>query len=363
MRITRNGDHIMGSRKPRKVTSKQIGERVGVSQTTVSFVLNNVESANISAETREKVLNAAREMGYVPDATARSLARGQSSNIGFIIGQPHKQFLIDEYLPAMMTGLSQVIREQDFRLLVEFVAHGNYPENYLGLIRGREVAGAIISLYNPTPNDIEEVVALVHEGYPIVSVGHLHPEICSVRLNRMKGIRQVVQHLIDLGHRRIACITYAPLPLNRHNQRRLFTYRETLEAAGIAYEESLVRYGSYDPETGYSAMKSLLQSSPLPTAVFGMNDVMAFGAITAIRDAGLRIPEDISVVGFDDIRLAAFANPPLTTVHEPAVEHGQCVAETLIALINGRILDEFHQVLDTPIIVRGSSAPPRAYDL
>ena len=110
-------------------------------------------------------------------------------------------------------------------------------------------------------------------------------------------------------------------------------------------------------------MKSLLQSTPLPTAVFGMNDVMAFGAMRAISEQGLRIPEDISVVGFDDIRLAAFANPPLTTVHEPAVEHGQRVAETLMALINGQVLNEQHQVIDTQMIIRGSSGVPRTHDL
>ncbi len=341
-----------------RVTSRQVAQHAGVSQTTVSFVLNNVESANISEETRRRVMESAKALGYVPDATARSLARGQSSNIGFIIGQPHEQFLIDEYLPTVMTGLSQVIREQDFRLLVDFVAHGKHPDTYLGLIRGREVAGAILSLYNPTPDDIEEVVALVDEGYPIVSIGYLHPRIYSVRLDRMQGVRRIVQHLIDLGHRRIACITYAPLPLNRHNQRRLNSYRETLEQAGITYDESLVRYGAYDPETGYQAMKSLLQLSPLPTALFGMNDVMAFGAMRAILEQGLRIPEDISVVGFDDIRLAAFANPPLTTVHEPDIEHGRLVAETLIALINGQEVTELHQVIDTQVIIRESSAPP-----
>ncbi len=349
----------MVNRKPRKVTSKQIGERVGVSQTTVSFVLNNVAGANISAETRQKVIAAAHELGYVPDATARALARGQSSNIGFIIGQPHEQFLIDEYLPTVMTGLSQVIRRQDFRLLVDFVAHGKRPDTYLGLIRGREVAGAILGLYDPTQYDIDEVLTLVDDGYPIVSIGYLHPRIYSVRLDRMQGVRRIVQHLIDLGHQRIACITYAPLPLNRHTQRRLSSYRETLEATGITYDESLVRYGAYDPETGYNAMKSLLQSSPLPTAVFGMNDVMAFGAMSAIHEAGLHIPEDISVVGFDDIRLAAFANPPLTTIREPDIEHGRLVAETLIALINGQPVDEPHQTIPTELIVRGSSAPPR----
>jgi DNA-binding LacI/PurR family transcriptional regulator len=107
-------------------------------------------------------------------------------------------------------------------------------------------------------------------------------------------------------------------------------------------------------------MKSLLQSSPLPTAIFGMNDVMAFGAMTAINEAGLRIPDDISVVGFDDIRLAAFANPPLTTIREPDVEHGRLVAETLMALINGQPIDELHQSIPTELIIRGSSAPPRS---
>lgn len=344
----------------RRVTSRQVAEKAGVSQTTVSFVLNNVKSANISEETRQRVNEVARALGYVPNASAQSLARGRSSNIALVIGQAHEQFLIDEYMPAVLTGLSQVIRERGFRLLVEFIEHGNQPDSFLELVQSGEVAGTILSLYSPTQEDIEAVVGLVEEGFPILSIGRLHSKICSIRLDRMQGIRQVVQHLIDLGHRRIACITYAPQPLNRHNQRRLQTYRETLEKAGIAYDDSLVRYGAYDPQTGYTAMKSLLDDGADITAVYAMNDVMAFGAIRAIQERGLSVPGDISVVGYDDIRLARYSNPPLTTVREPAVEHGRLAGDTLMDLIDSASPAEFHQIIPTELVVRESSSIPNA---
>jgi LacI family transcriptional regulator len=173
-------------------------------------------------------------------------------------------------------------------------------------------------------------------------------------VDKLDGVRRIVEHLVNLGHRRIACISYAPTNKKCDPYRRLMVYREVLEAAGIDYDEALVRDGRFDPETGYEAMKSLLESSPLPTALYAMCDVIAFGAMTAIREAGLRIPEDIAVVGFDDMRLARYSIPPLTTVREPDIDHGWLAGNMLMDLINNRPLEQNHIVLKTEMKIRDS---------
>jgi DNA-binding LacI/PurR family transcriptional regulator len=320
-------------------------------------VLNQVDHSNISAETRQRVLQAAQDLNYVPDMAARALARGRSSNIALILGQPHRQVFIDEYLPTVLTGLNQVAQQHGFRILVQLVDDDMPPETYTNLIRGHEVAGMIVTFSRPRPADIDSLAACVAERLPIVALDEWHPDIYSVMIDKVDGVRKVLGHLLDLGHRRIACISYAPQTLpHTHAMRRLNVYRETLETAGIAYDESLVRYGAFDPDTGYESMKSILvqSSSSPPTAVFAMNDVMAFGAIAAIRDHGLRVPEDIAVTGFDDIRLARYANPALTTVYEPDIEQGRQAGHMLIDLINGRVPAEAHIRLETQLIVRQS---------
>ena len=346
------------ARKPRSITSKQVAERAGVSQTTVSFVLNRVDDSNISEATRQRVLQAAEELNYVPDMAARALARGRSNNIALVIGQPHRQVFIDEYIPSILTGLNQTAQQHGFRILVELVEAEKNADSYVNLIRGKEVAGVVVNFASPTPEDIHTAQYCAAEHLPIVSLGELHPDVPSVSVDKLKGVRQVVGHLLSLGHRRMACISYAPFG-HPHAMRRLEVYRDTLESAGVAYDESLVRFGAHDPDTGYDAMQSILHESPPPTALFAMNDVMAFGAMAAIRDAGLRVPDDIAVAGFDDIRLARFACPPLTTVHEPDIEHGRRAGEMLIGLINGQPPLEVHLRLEAQLVVRQSCGAAR----
>jgi DNA-binding LacI/PurR family transcriptional regulator len=339
--------------KQRKVTSKQVAERAGVSQTTVSFVLNQVDNSNISEETRQRVLQAAQELNYVPDMAARALARGRSSNIAVVLGQPHRQVFIDEYFPTLLTGLSQITQQHGFRILVELIDDTMSPDVYTNLIRGQEVAGMIVNFARPRPEDIESLVVCAAQRLPIVALNEWHPELYSVTVDKLAGVRKLMGHLLSLGHRRIACISYGP-PTHEHAMRRLEVYRAMLESAGIAYDDSLVRFGAFDPETGYKAMRSILDSVIPPTAVFAMNDVMAFGAIAAICERGLRVPQDIAVIGFDDIRLARFAMPPLTTVYESDMEHGRQAGQMLVDLIGGKIPDEPHVRLETQLIVRQS---------
>ncbi len=337
-----------------QVTSRRVAELAGVSQTTVSFVLNNVHSANISEETRQRVLEAARSIGYVPDVSARALARGRSTNIGLVLAQPHAQVFIDEYIPGIITGLSKVTQEHGYRILVELVEDGNHPNTYLNLLRGKEAAGIIVNFNTPSEQDIREMLASLAQGFPIVSLNYWHDGLYSVAMDKLDGVRRVLQHLVRMGHERIACITYAPVPKLLEAHRRLLVYRDVLESVGLVYDEALVRNGGYDPETGYEAMKSLLQVFPLPTALYAMNDVMAFGAMTAIHEAGLHVPEDIAVVGFDDIRLARYSRPALTTVHEPNIEHGWTAGKMLIDLINNKPLEHNHIMLKTELKIRDS---------
>lgn len=337
-----------------KVTSKQVAQFAGVSQTTVSFVLNNVQTANISADTRQKVLQAAQELGYVPDTAARALARGRSNNVALILAYPHQQVFIDEYIPNILTGLSEVTRQNNFRILVEMIEDAANPDAYTDLVRGKEVAGMVVNLGRPTDIDLHKLVQSVDSGFPLVTLDFYHPKLNSVLVDKFGGVRTVVEHLVKLGHRRIGCITFAPVPENDHAYQRLLVYKEVLKEAGLDYDERWIRQGAFDPDTGYRAMKSLLEEPVLPTAVYAMNDVMAFGAIRAIKERGLRIPQDIAVVGFDNIRLAAYTDPALTTVYEPDIDHGRQAALMLMKLIHNQPLEHEHIVLKTQLIIRDS---------
>lgn len=340
------------TKSQRKVTSKQVAERAGVSQTTVSFVLNRVENSNISEETRQRVLEAARELRYVPDTAAQALARGRSNNIALVLTRPHRQVFIDEYIPSILTGLSEVTQKHGFRVMVELTSDAAASEAYDSLIRGNEIAGMIVNPSSRAMGDMRPIVAHARERFPIVTLREIHPDVHSVMVEKLEGTRALIEHLIRLGHKRIACISYAK-PDHSHALERLAVYRKALTDAGIGYDEALVRFGAYDPDTGYEAVKSLLEGDRF-SAVYAMNDVMAFGAITAIQEAGLRVPEDIAVVGFDDIRLARYCTPPLTTVHEPDIEQGRQAGEMLIDLINGIAPPEKHVRLGAELVVRRS---------
>lgn len=340
--------------KRRRPTSKQVAERAGVSQTTVSFVLNNVQDANISEETRERVLKAARELDYTPDSSARSLARGRSDNIALVLVQPHRQVFIDEYIPRVLTGVSEVTRRHGFRILLEQIDERSVSGVYQRLLYGKEAAGLIINFNIIGPQDIDHIVECARNGMPVVSLKNIHPEVHSVVVDKSSGVRTVVQHLIDLGYQRIACITYDDPQHSPHVAERFTVYQQTLEQNGLAIDPSIFGYGQYEPETGYKAMQRILDNPRLPDAVYAMNDLMAFGAVSAIHERGLRIPEDIAIVGFDDVRLAAFCSPPLTTMNEPDEEHGRRAAEMLIALLNGQTIEEKHITLQTHLVVRES---------
>jgi len=324
----------------------------GVSRTTVSFVLNARPDAGISPETRDRVLAAAAQLGYQPHASARGLAAGRSLTLGLVLRQSAEQVAEDALLAETLGGLAEAARSAGYRVLVE--PAGPSDGDYGDLIRSRRADGLVVS--GPRSDD-DELRRLAGDASPIVLQGSLpDAPVPSVDVDNSAAAASAVRHLIELGHRRIGCITNAPLTYTAASD-RLAGYRRALEEAGLEADPRLVVEAAFNAASGRQAMAELLARDGI-TAAFVASDVVALGAAAAIREAGLRIPDDIALVGFDDIPLAAFFDPPLTTIRLPARDLGVAAGLALLDRIDGRPVAA-RTVLPTELIVRSSTAPPR----
>jgi len=335
----------------KRATAQDVADLAGVSRTTVSFVLNDVPGMRISEETRQAVLKAATQLNYHPDATARRMVSGQTMVIGFVMRQSPEQAFADLFLPQVLNGLNQAASDEGYHILLQPISPDDNSGAYIRLLRERHVDGIVLS--GPRSDD-QELLKIHAEGAPIVLLGRLPgKDIPFVDVDNIGGAHLATQHLAKLGHRRIAMITNAP-PEYTASTARLTGYRQTLEEASIAFDESLVRYGNFTPQSGSLAMNELLSLDPLPTAVFVASDTVALGAIQSIRNHKLRIPDDISVIGFDDISPAEFLDPPLATVRLPAYGLGWGAANMLIRLIANEEVKNRRVFLETHLIVRES---------
>jgi LacI family transcriptional regulator, galactose operon repressor len=336
----------------KRTTSADVADLAGVSRTTVSFVLNDRSDVKIPEETRRRVLDAAEQLGYHAHAPARQLAGGRSHVIALVLRQSPEQIASDAVLAETLRGLASAARSGGFRVMVEPLAPDGVDATYAALLRAQHADGLVIS--GPRVDD-PDLLELVRDGFPIVLQGTLPDvDVTSIDVDNVAGARGAVEHLISLGHRRIACITNAPLVYTAA-QERLTGYREALRAAGVRDAEELIGEAAFDAASGHAAMAALLARTTFD-AVFVASDVVALGAIGALREAGLRVPGDVSVVGFDDIPLAAYFDPPLTTVRLPAFELGQAAGRALLDRIADRAVP-VRTLLPTELIVRASTAP------
>jgi LacI family transcriptional regulator len=337
---------------PRRPTSADVAARAGVSRTTVSFVLNDRTDVQIPEDTRQRVREAATELGYHPHTPARQLARRATRTMGFVLRQSPEQVAGDGLLAETMRGISSAAHQAGYRVLVEALMPGN-GHSYAELLRSAEADGLVLS--GPRTDDTE-LLDLVRDGFPIVVQGRLpDAAVPSVDIDNEAGACAAVEHLLALGHRRIACITNAPLAYTAAAD-RLSGYRSALSAAGLAYDDRLVATAAFEPASGARAMRELLARARGGfTAVFVASDVIAVGAMGALREAGLTIPRDVSIVGFDDIALAGFVQPALTTVRVPAHELGLRAGQSLIQRIT-HTTSESRTVLRTQLVVRSSTA-------
>jgi DNA-binding LacI/PurR family transcriptional regulator len=347
------------STQKRAITSFDVARRANVSRATVSFVLNNVTGAKISEKTKARVKEAAHLLGYVPDAAAKALARRKTGNVALVYTRSYHHIASHTFLLRLIDGLMQVVHERNLNLIIDSIDERSGGDNLLRLARAKHIDGLI--LLEPR-NDDAQLLALARDRFPMVLVGTLPGiDLCSIDIDNMEASRQAVEHLIAQGHTRIGCITNAPLTFTAATA-RLAGYRRALRDHGIRYEPCLVRIGAFNPESGYAAMRAMLEARRTPTAVFVASDTVALGSLRAIHERGLAIPDDIAVFGFDNIVGSSYTMPPLSTVSFPVEEHGKRSGEILIAVIGDRLACPYHETTPFEILVRQSSArrPSRA---
>lgn len=342
----------------KRSTARDVAEMAGVSRTTVSFVLNDVPGVRISDDTRQRVIAAAQQLSYYPDATARRMVTGRTNVIGFVLRQSPDQVFADQFLPQVLNGLTHAAAAQGYHVMIEPIPPENKTGAYLRLVHERHVDGIILS--GPRFDD-EELLRFHAQGWPVVMLGQLpKADLLFVDIDNVGSAATATRHLIKLGHRHIALITNAGRTYTAAAD-RLAGYQQALEAAGIPYDETLVEFGDFSPHSGVKSMDRLLQLSPRPTAVFAASDTVALGALQAIRVRGLRVPDDVALVGFDDVPLSELVDPPLTTIRLPAYGLGWGAADLLIRAINQEVIRQRSVLLESTLIVRQScGAAPRA---
>jgi len=329
------------------VTIGEIAKIAGVSKTTVSRVLNN--KPDVDPGTRERIMNLIAEYDYQPNAFAKAITLQKSQHIGLLI--PHKAGYVfsNPFYTEVMHGVSTEVDQQDYYLLVCYA----HEANYLDIYKQKRVDGFV--LLSPGSYHKTIIETLNREQVPFVSTAMISngDHLTYVDVDNFHGARLVMDHLISLGHKHIA---YIGKPSLKSSQDRLNGYRAALDEYGFAIDENLILISDTSSvESGHDCTLKLLNQEQTPSAIFLANDVMAIGAIQAIQQTGRRVPEDISVVGFDDIPLARYVTPPLTTVRQPAFEKGVHAARMLIEALESEIAPE-SLILDVELILRSSTA-------
>lgn len=335
-----------------RATIRDIASAAGVSIATVSRVLN--DRPDVSAETREAVLRVVRELGFSTNRSARALSAGRTGLVGMTLPIVHH-----EYFARILSGASEALYEQDLRTVLCPTQHEHDREATLldRLMQGT-TDGAILLL---TTESSAELKALHDQGYPFVVIDPRKPldeGIPAVSAAHGAGAKAATDHLLALGHRRIAAITGPHGWVATVD--RLDGYQAALAGAGVLPAPELVAKGNFTTESGYAAASALLSLAEPPTAIFAFNDEMAYGAMKAVRERGLRLPEDLSIVGFDDLEKAAIVVPALTTVRQPLAEMGRMAVSLLTRLLDRQRVEALRVELGTKLIVRDSTtAPPR----
>lgn len=331
-------------------TIRDVARRAGVSVGTVSHVINN--TVPVKKETRDGVLEAIRELDYHPNLVARSLQSRKTNTISLVLPATERNLGEHSYLSELLAGITDESRHHSFDLLLST----SCPEDeelsiYRRMVRGKRVDGCIITC---TKENDERIAYFLQENMPFVAFGRSNEEwgFPYVDVDGKAGVQQGVRYLIDLGHRRIGFMGLPPeLMCSRH---RLEGYRAALEEEGLIFDLGLVTEGKASQPGGYQAMKRLLEVELQPTAIMTSSDLMALGAMKAASEKGLRVGGDISIVGFDDIQLAANYHPPLTTIRQPTYKIGVMLCHMLIQLIRGEELSERQIILQPELVVRES---------
>lgn len=327
---------------------KEVAARARLSTATVSRTLN--QSGPVRPRTAEKVRRAVRELGYYPNTQARALVSGRSKMFGLIISD-----IVNPFFPELVKSFEFAAIHRGYEVIV---ANTDYnSERMGGCVRRmieRKVDGVAIMTSEVDRHLLDE---LSHRRLPIVflDVGKLKPRISNIIVDYSKGIGEAVQHIVSLGHQRIGFIS-GPLTLKSARTRRS-AFLKCIDACGIRERQRSVVEGNHKIDGGEAAMMQLLSLSKPPTAVLNSNDLTAIGALRAITRVGLRVPDDVSVVGFDDIELSQFTQPPLTTIRLSRDELGRKAFDALYETVGGLHHAGQEIEISTSLVLRESTAP------
>ena len=329
------------------LTLEEVARLAGVSRSTVSRVINDHPS--VRAETRRRVWEAIRESGYRPHAVARSLVTKRTHIVGMVIPEVVTHLFTDPFFPILLRAATAACNEQGYQLMLSlFSSSADRQEIYQRLVRNAYLDGVIVAsaaLEDPLISDLQR------DGVPFVCVGRSPDErVHSVDVDNIGGTQMAVDHLIRLGHRRIGMVTGRPDMTA--GQDRLEGYRRALSAHGMPVEPELIVEGDFTEASGKAGIQRLLPAEP--SAVFMASDTMAVGALKALRQAGRRVPQDISLVSFDDIPVASATEPPLTTVRQPIGRMAALAVEALLDLIEQPGSGPRRIVLPTELVIRES---------
>jgi len=329
-------------------TILDVARLAGVHPSTASRALHRADLP-LRPETRRKVLAAAERLSYRPSVIARGLRLQRSKTLGMLVPD-----IANPFFPPIIRGAEEAARERGYELLLTNTDDSPEREDAsFHLLRERQADGVLLA----TSRLSDATLATVRkERFPFVLVnrGSRMSADLSVEVDNARLATSVMVHLVSLGHRRIAHIA-GPLSTTTGAERAA-GYRESLRANGVS-TELIAEASSYSEAAGYAAAQQLLRSRP--TAIFAANDLLVLGALRAAREAELRVPEDLSLVGVNDIPLAELISPPLTTVRVPGREMGGIAARMLIALLENEPLPRKHVLLDATLVVRGSTAAVR----
>jgi DNA-binding LacI/PurR family transcriptional regulator len=332
-------------------TVADVAKRAGVSVSTAARVLSG--NGYAADSTRRQVLDAAKELGYVPNQVARSLRTRKTRMIGLLIGDVENSFY-----SSIAKHVESVTKEAGYHVvLCNSDDDAESEREHLTLLESMRVDGLIVT---PTKKNRRHLARVMHD-VPIVQVDRQVEGLGAdaVVVDNEGGAFSAVSHLIDAGHSRIAILT-GELDVATASQ-RLAGYRRALSEHGISIQESLIKSGSFHREHAIEDATELIRASPAPTAIFAANNILAEGTLMALEQQGLRVPGDVSVVGFDDVQWMSMVDPPLTTVRQPLADMARTAAELILRrLREGRDGRPSTVVFETELVVRDSVAPVRS---
>ncbi|WP_409227088.1 LacI family DNA-binding transcriptional regulator [Gudongella sp. SC589] len=334
--------------KKRHTTIKDIAKAAGVSTATVSMILNKKDK-NISQPTRERVLKIAKDINYIPNSMARSLVTSQTKTLGLVLPD-----IVNPFFPEIARGAEDRAREAGYSIIICNTDDNVDQENkYIQMLSEKMVDGIILT-HSANRND--EMTGLENSRIPIILIDRDYdsPNVLGkVLVDNSRASRDGVNYLLKKGYRRIA---YIAGPLNTGTARdRLEGYKIALSENDIHYDENLVRVGEYRLKWGYEAAEDLLDSKLDFQAIFCGNDAIAIGAMKKLRERGISVPEDIAIMGFDDIYIASMVDPELTTIKQPNYSMGYEAVNMMIDSIQGNKIANKNLILGTELVVRKSS--------